>query len=789
MNLPIIQQFKQLHQDAVLWKSSRLWSNAQSPDEQAIAIQQLVELLYCILNETKRNSYIKLICEEANRKVNDNKRKLDSLLKAIDANSKLIGKLRNKLNKKEDEQKQLYELEKQNATFNEEVLALQANKTLPISEKELLKLVNEHVKQIKAKLEEAARKKAFQNTIGDPSELGFPQDFKGNKNDVFDALKYGIYIHDDVFFSRGAKGDYAISNFTMKIIYHIPTNDDTSFRLISVKNVWGFEKMININTDDFVSCGSFKKILARQGDFVFKGTDSDLSRLSEYLQKDEVSAKRIDTLGWNKALKFWAWSNGITIMHEDNTSSFIPVDDYGIVPFADKKFFIPANSMMYREKDGLFVNEKKFIYSTPIEGVGFEQWALLMYKSYQKKSIAAILFYVGSLFRDIMMKKIRRYPLLNLFGPPGAGKGEMYDSLMHMFGHKQDQIMLGGATTAVGLMRKFAQFCNALVGADEYKNNLATKIIESLKNLYDGIGYERGKMTNDFTTESTPVNSSTILLGQDMPTIEPALFMRCILLAFEEGKFTAEQREHFGKLKELEPHGLAYITADLLKFRNIFDQSFKDNYSLIFKGLIKDVANVEIDDRMYMNIAILLTCMHLTKDHLKYPFEYAEAKDWLIENMKVQHSILAGNNDVSKFWSIVESLFYRDEIHDGKDFQLEDGYIFIKLQQVHPFYVKEMIARRDMNYLGLPTLRHYLSLDKTIFVSDERKRFKDGSNTNAYKLKYGKLKIDLIKLKQEALENDEQFAQRYAKHEETMATPKDDRTAANITQPIDDLPF
>jgi len=691
----IKEKFKMLHQDAVLWKAERLWLGANDPDEQSAAMEQITEMLCCISNETKRTGYVDLVQKHIKSK--------SGLLK---------------------------------------------------------KLVTDELKRRREEAEEKKVKAAFEAKINTVEDAGLPEDFKGSKDDIYAALKYGIYVYDNVYYTRGGnRGDYPISNFTMKIIYHVASNDDLAFRLISIKSVYGFEFMININTDDFVSLGSFKKILARNGDLVFKGSDADLCRLQEFLQKDETSAKRIDTLGWNNRHRFWAWSNGLTIMNEDDSTAFVPVDKYGIVEHNERKYFIPACSMMYAEKDGMFVNEKKFIYTNPVEGFGFGEWSKLMFGAYKEKSIPAILFYIGTLFRDIMMSKVRRYPLINLFGPPGAGKGEMYDSLMHMFGHKQDQIMLGGATTVVGFMRKLAQFKNAIVGLDEYKNNLLPKVIESLKNLYDGIGYERGKMTNDFATESTPVNSSTILSGQDMPTIEPALFMRCVMLSFEEGKFSAEQRNCFQKLKnDHEHHGLSYITADILKFRKVFEEKFKEHYQVVFKQTITDVANVEIDDRMIMNISIFLTIMHLTRDDLQYPFTYSQAKTFLIENMQRQFAILAGNDDLARFWGVIESLYHQDEIKDGRDFIIEDGYLYIRMMQAHPMYQKEMIQRRDSNYLTKPTLEYYLELDKATFAGKVKKRFPDGSNNWTYKMKYAKLDVDMFKTsKRENFQTDEDY--------------------------------
>jgi hypothetical protein len=282
------------------------------------------------------------------------------------------------------------------------------------------------------------------------------------------------------------------------------------------------------------------------------------------------------------------------------------------------------------------------------------------------------------------------------------------------------------------------------------------KFIESFKNIYDGKGYERGKMTNDFATESTPIHSSCILSGQDMPTIEPALFMRTVLLSFQEGKFTDEQRKSFQQLKEIEASGLSYISTELLKHRAIIEKDFKELQQNIFRELLLEIANPDIDDRFLVNISMLLCFHRLLHQVVSIPFTYKEAKAWMIDNMKQQHSILAGNNDVAKFWQVVESLFHQDVLLEGRDFELKDGFIYLCLTKVHPAYLKEMRMRGDNNFLGKPTLEHYLTLDKTIFSEHKKCRFSDGSNNWVYLFKYNKLNIDLIKIKKKEYESEEQ---------------------------------
>ena len=673
-----------IYADAVIWKATRIWREAETPDEKATAIDELGSFLMKIPNETKRSSY-------------------------------------------------LTELQKQ----------------LKIKDSLLKKRVTFLVKDAEIKKAEKIAKAKLENEFAAAEDAGLPHDFNGN---IYDALKYGVYEYNGVYRSKGPKGDYDFTNFTMEILYHADTGDDAAYRLISIKNVWGFETVINLNTDDFVSLGPFKKIIARRGNYIFKGTDADLSRLQEYLQKDEKKTKFIGALGYQRQGNFWAWANGIVPLKaesaEDNIN-FIPIDEHGIVSNKDKHYFIPYGSQLYADKDGMFENEKKFSYQVPENSISFKKWNELFCKAYlPEKAIPATLHYLGALFRDIVMKRVQRFPLLNLFGPPQSGKGTLAESIMYMFGELQDQIMLEGQSTPKGFMRRFGQLVNGYVWLDEYKNHLSADIKGSIKNLFDGKGYTRAKRSNDLQTDTTPVYASCLLSGQDLPTGEAGLFDRIIPLFFDAGRGrTVEQTKSFNELREMEiTGGFPYITSMIVQYRNLVQENFEKAFKTIYWELKQELVNPVIDDRFINNISILLAFRQMFNGILDFAFTYEEAKAVLVANV-VKHQVLKqGNDDVAKFWQVVEYLFSRGILRDNKEFILEDGFIYICIAKTHPEYVKEMIARRDPSHLAKSTLEHYLKQDKDVFADYVRKRFKDGTNPWCYKMKYSKLNIDLIKL-------------------------------------------
>lgn len=547
-------------------------------------------------------------------------------------------------------------------------------------------------------------------------------------------LPDGIHKKNNAFYLHGTR----ISNFTMEIVYHSQTGNDKAYRLLSVKNNSGREKMILINTDDFVSAGRFKQILARNGDYVFLGNENQLTHLQEALQKKELGSIYLEQMGWNNKYKFYVFCDGIVSV-DKNESSFLPIDKRGIVKYKGNNYFLPGMSEMSKEE--LFTGEKKFIYGTPVKDFGFPEWALLFFKTYKDNAKAAIPFYLASLFRDIIFEILDRFPILNLYGKYGSGKGTCAESLLYLFGKKQNSVNLESASK-IGMQRTLAFASNALTILEEYKNNLRPEILGALKPIYDGQGRVTGLNTNDSQTHVTSIKQGVILCGEDMATTNQALYSRIIMLSFKNGNFS--DGENLSKLKEMEHNGgFGYISADLLKHRFLIETNFAEAFRNIEKQIKIEVSN--IDNRMIRNISILLAVVYLLKEKVALPFTYEECKDFLITNMKYQHSIIIGNDQTTRFWEIIESLSIQNIILYGREFIIENGCLYICLKYVLPWYLKELKQRGDPNGIqSTEQLRDYLKRDKS-YVDFKKKRGFNLSGKNPWcdTFKYEELNIDL----------------------------------------------
>ncbi|MNK53051.1 hypothetical protein D3C87_720020 [compost metagenome] len=588
-------------------------------------------------------------------------------------------------------------------------------------------------------------------------------DILGDADQAEEMTHFGFYEKGGRYHSVDMKGKYQeISNFKMRIIYHVETSDEEAYRLIQIKNVFGHDVVIKMNTDDFVSIASFRKIIARKGNFLFKGNDADLCRLQDKLQRDEVTTELVKQLGYNRKFNFYAFANGI---FDCNQNKFVPIDNLGIVKHEVLKdggevvrhdFFIPAMSKMFVDKDDLYTNDKRFLHVE--SGKTFKEWSELFCEVYGTNGQISLTFYLISIFSDIVYRSMdSRFPMLNVYGQKGTGKGTMIESMMKLFGLGQKQLMLGGASTVVGMMRKSGQFSNAMLWMDEYKNNLKPTTIESLKNFYDRIGYERGKKDNTFQTESTRIDSAIIVSGQEMPIIEEALFSRFLLLITKRFSRTEETRQNFLKLKEWEENGLSDITVHLMQYRGKVAQHFKAKYAEEQRTLAKAVNNADVDERFINNYASIIAMADLLRDEVHLPFTIVDFRELCKRTLLEQFFVLKGSDSIGKWWSIVEQLFNTREISENRHFIIEEGKLFIRIQDVFQHYAETMQKRKDAGVLDEATLRNYLESDPKNFV-ERKKKFFGGSQRWCMVFKYEGLGIDLI-----AADSEQELQAKYLK--------------------------
>ncbi len=568
--------------------------------------------------------------------------------------------------------------------------------------------------------------------------------------------QYGFVEHDNCYyFAVKRESDDVwqfkpISNFIVHPLLLIESKSDPK-RIYQITNQYGVKRVIDLDPKQFSAVAGFSEIVMSKGNFIFYGGKTHFIKITMKLFEESKEAQEIKTLGYHPD-GFYAFSNGI------QNSKWIPLDDngYGIVEHDGKQYFLPAMSKIYNSDDQEYQNQKLFLYK---EGsISFADYARQYCDVYSLNNNGRIglLYYITSLFRDVVFSRFRFFPHIFLFGPPQSGKSTLAWSAMYMFGEPRTPFMLNTGTS-VAFYKQFAEFRNSVVWFDEYKNTIDPGRVQSLKTAYDGAGHTKSDNTRDNRNKSIPVLSGCIISGQELPTADAALFTRCILLQVTKTEFSSEEREKQERFKkEVELKGVSHLTAHLSQLRNVFIERFEECYDAEFIQIKKHFEKRGIDDRITKNMAIVLATFQALKDRLTFPFNEQQVRQTAFSIIEAQNNLIGSSKETSQFWNAMMSMLRQGFIKDRVDFRIEvkksirlsqnrskepvekdltyDGQsggrrvLFMKLAHIHSQY-EEYCKKRGQKSLDQGSMRHYLTSSKEFLGNADNVKYFGGNST------------------------------------------------------------
>jgi len=497
------------------------------------------------------------------------------------------------------------------------------------------------------------------------------EDETESERDLFS--RYGFFIANNCYCTYGKQSEVIrLSNFILVPMYDIP-DEGSMTRLYKIVNDLGHESIIPLEPDDLVNLALFRKKINIAGRYVWLGKIDDLMRVEEYIFRKSESAKRIRTLGWQPE-GFFAYGDGIF------TDRFIRVDEIGMVNLKDHGiFYLPAFSVMYRDNRLKFAFEKSFTYTHRAD-VSMADYLKLFVEVFGDNGKVAIAFILATLFRDFIFDMFEFFPILNIFGKPQSGKSQLGKAMKGFFTNSYKPINYEGETYPA-INKALEQTANCLVHFDEYKNSIEWRKVELLKSMWDGVG--RGKM-KDGDVERVNVNCGVILSGQEMPTIDPALFTRILHLTVNKTSYTLEERRRFADLMELNRRGVCHLTMEVIAHRDRFVQDFPHFCELTRTEVVNCIARSgkTISDRMYMNWVVVLASFWTLERILPMPFSYENLLDICVEMLLDQHSITERSDEVASFWNFVHVLYQEGRLHQEGDYRINFRQSRLKLHGV-----------------------------------------------------------------------------------------------------------
>jgi DNA primase len=419
------------------------------------------------------------------------------------------------------------------------------------------------------------------------------------------------------------------------------------------------------------------------GNYVWLAKIGKLNRVKEYLYSKTDTAERIRKLGWNASEEFFAFGNGILY-----GGTFKDVDDLGIVRGVNgKAFYIPATSKIYLHNPEIFQFERLMVHENR-NGVKLYDFASRLIGVFGENASIALCYLLATLFRDIIFRRTRHFPILNLFGEKGTGKTTLATSLQSFFLHGVDPPNLG-VTSVPAMNDRVSQAVNTLVVLDEYKNDLDIRKIAYLKGLWGGGGQTKKNTNTDGMAAQTIVSTGVALCGQDKPTQDMALYTRVIFLAFSKTSFNQVEKRNYEDLVALCNMGLTHLTIEILSLRELFEKNFPETYSITKRELAAKFENESIHDRIFGNWVIPLAAYRTLETVLDVPFSYAELFETAVNGIRSQNELAQESSEVADFWSMLQGFQTSGKCVDKAHYRIR------YMKSFRPISVKEDIEFKE----------------------------------------------------------------------------------------------
>lgn len=670
------------------------------------------------------------------------------------------------------------------------------SKILGVTPKDLKLRVAAKQKERQERLEKSAGK--GKETL---QSLGLP---KGADVDFYLQHRFCVvgnqyYFEKNNSFSPG-------TNWTLNPLYHIKGRKENK-RLCELKNIENKLELVDFDSESFVSYGDFRKQLIRIGNFMFlAGTNAThFDLFAQKIMSEFNTALELQTMGWN-AKGFFAFANGVFYKNE-----FQEANDYGIIhlegidqtkedAYNEKidHYYSPAFSVMHKknqEGDDPYENDRMFVYKK--SPISLEQWMKQVVLVFEDKGRMGVLFNFATLFRDLFLKNYDFFPLLGGFGEKGSGKSAFGKVLQNFFFYGLDAFELN-SSTLVGFSRRLTRTKNVTVFLDEYHDKIEPKMVQGLKGAHQGMGREKGMMSNDNRTKTDKINSSIYIAGQYVPTVDDnALQSRIISLLFPLSTKTTEQRDNFNILMNWTNQGLSSLVVEILENRQFFEDNLASTYTEVANQLKADLENTPYEERVFGNYAVMLITYKILSHKIRIPFKYQEIYDQCLTGIIENSESISYSNGMSDFWNIVQFLFEAGRINISADFKIEKTLefkilksqgasetihnknqkkiLYLRFDSTYQHYVKEATIRENVAPIASVTLRNYFQSRPYFIGLVKGKRFSKVV-TSCYAFDYDMMqKQDIVFLHALAAE---------------VPTPGETLpTAEGSNKEADDLPF
>ena len=528
------------------------------------------------------------------------------------------------------------------------------------------------------------------------------------RSDVELLRRFGLFVRDNCYYATvdGDGEPERVSNFIMEPLFHIE-DENNGTRIFRMRNMYNVTRVIELKESELCSLSNFQQKVGSLGNYVWLAKIDKLNRVKEYLYSKTDTAERIRKLGWNAEEGFFAFGNGIL-----DGGTFKKADDLGIVrDINGKAFYLPGHSKIYLHNPEIFQFERLMVHENR-SGVELYDYVSLLMDVFGENAAVAFCYLLATLFRDVVFKRTRHFPILNLFGEKGTGKTTLATSLQSFFLHGVDPPNLG-VTSVPAMNDRVSQAVNTLTVFDEYKNDLDIRKIAYLKGLWGGGGQTKKNTSTDGMAAQTIVSTGVVLCGQDKPTQDMALYTRVLFLAFSKTSFNQNEKKRYEDLVAMCNMGLTHLTVEILIYRDLFEKNFPEIYSITKRELATKLENETVHDRIFGNWVIPLATFRTLETVIDVPFSYAQLFDISLRGLRNQNELAQESSEIADFWNMLQGFQTSGKCIENAHYRIRYLKSFRPLSAKESFDFKEARPILYLNTAAVSSLFGSRSMNAT----------------------------------------------------------------------------
>lgn len=529
---------------------------------------------------------------------------------------------------------------------------------------------------------------------------------------------------------KNESGGYGrVCDFFMTPLLHVYDKDpELNKRIVKITSMAPEirkAKYVEWKSSVFANMATFRAALVNEGAYNFEnGNIKNYDKIWTWMSHQFKTCFQLRTFGQQKE-DFFAWSNAIFHRNEKGNFEIKKVDNLGLVEHGGDLFYSPAYSEIYaydRSDSDIFEQDRHLRYIDVPESrrITFARWADLMNRVYRIEDNGkwAIIYSILCGFRSDLYPVIGNFTAIFFIGQTSSGKSQIAQSIRALYEVPSAPSSNLNQISDAAFFSILERFRDVPCIFEEYNDEeISDQKFQGLKAVtYDGDGKQKRRSATGNDIETSKVNASIILLGQEAPQRDDnALSNRVVLCEVPAHNFSGDQEAQriFKELKGYEKEGLSYLLVEVQKLRPLFRTHFVPYMEQARKELQDALAGMSgrsgDQSRIIGTVSMFLaTCRLLINDApwLQLPFGYEDFFELAVKKVRHQCEMLAKSDKLATFFNTLDFLIDKGTLKIGRDFTVDEpDKVTLK-----GGIVKPIAEGQKVMYMNLSNVhKHYLA--------------------------------------------------------------------------------